>query len=533
MQNRGQTTVSAEESGSSAVAGKPWSVPTASSVLVSSSKYLDNPVIRDWVATHTLRRDGPDRVTYSDNYVLNRELARQRDDAWFSERVEAARRRDPALDRWLAERFISKIRADDLKRCAAGSVGSEYLAYITRLGIELNVGFKFDVKTHYDFFAMRHSQNHDFDHIATGGPFTLPTEMVPVWAMLANYFVHLDPEIAGAHHARTMLASTRFMPRAVLHYPASFPMFLESMAHGIRVGLASDPMYLYRYDDVLEMKPEAARKRLGVRKVVEIDPLRAEAAAAAYGEADPEGRAAQIWREDAAKGIPYNRRGVRAVPTESSVLVSSSKYLNNIRMRAWAGTQFLRRNGRDRTLADDMAELDVALAEVRDLARIEALFEAEAARNPALKRWLAGRARGQGAFEFFAERQRANQAIQRRLCGTGEDSLGGVILDWALLANSFRHLGPELAGELSVRTMLGAMRVLYRAIMHYPKTWLTVIYSVQKGLRIGEASDCLILMPFEAVADLLPSEARERLGIREVGPDLDTAAASRIFDDRG
>jgi ubiquinone biosynthesis protein Coq4 len=508
-------------------------VATRSSVLVSSSKYLASPVIRDWIATHLLRRDGWDRVTYSDNYALNRELARLRDDAWFTEQVEAARRRDPALDRWIAERFLSRMTAADLARCAPGTVGSIYHAHITRLGIEVNVGFNFEVKTHYDFFAMRHSQNHDFDHIVTGAPFTLPTEMIPVWAMLANWFVHLPAEIAGAHHARTMLASTRFMPRAVLHYPASFPMFLESMAHGIRIGLASDPMYRYRYDDVLDMTPEAARRKLGVREVIEIDRARAEAAAAAYGEADPLGHARRIWEEDSKKGIPYNRRGVRAVPTASSVLVSSSKYLNHVRLRAWASTQFLRRNGSDRSLADDMAELDAALAEIRDVRQVDTLLEAEASRNPVLARWLAARPRGWGAFDWLAERQRGHEPALRRLCGAGPDSLGGVVLDWALLASNFRHLSPPLAGELSVRTMLGAMRILYRAILHYPQTWLTVIHAVQKGLRIGQASDCLLLMPIDEVAHLPVGEARERAGLRDAGLDLDTSGASRLFDERG
>ena len=76
--------------------------------------------------------------------------------------------------------------------------------------------------------------------------------------------------------------------------------------------------------------------------------------------------------------MPYNRRGVRPVPTASSVPVSSSRYLNSVRMRDWAATQFLRRNGPGMSLDDDLAALDVALAEVRDHARIEALIAAAA-----------------------------------------------------------------------------------------------------------------------------------------------------------
>lgn len=45
--------------------------------------------------------------------------------------------------------------------------------------------------------------------------------------------------------------------------------------------------------------------------------------------------------------VPYLAQGMREVGTEGSVLVSSSKYLDNARMRDWIATHFLRRNGAD------------------------------------------------------------------------------------------------------------------------------------------------------------------------------------------
>ena len=41
-------------------------VTTESSALVSSSKYLNEPAIRDWLALHFLRRNGPDLPTPGD-----------------------------------------------------------------------------------------------------------------------------------------------------------------------------------------------------------------------------------------------------------------------------------------------------------------------------------------------------------------------------------------------------------------------------------------------------------------------------------
>ena len=43
--------------------------------------------------------------------------------------------------------------------------------------------------------------------------------------------------------------------------------------------------------------------------------------------------------------IPYLLRGINPVATDSSVLVSSSKYLNNPELRDWVATHMLRRSG--------------------------------------------------------------------------------------------------------------------------------------------------------------------------------------------
>ena len=45
--------------------------------------------------------------------------------------------------------------------------------------------------------------------------------------------------------------------------------------------------------------------------------------------------------------LPYLMRGAKRVTTESSVLISSSKYLNDIRIREWVVNQSLKRNGND------------------------------------------------------------------------------------------------------------------------------------------------------------------------------------------
>ncbi|MGE0383195.1 MAG: Coq4 family protein [Gammaproteobacteria bacterium] len=536
---------------------------TDSSVLVSSSKYLDSAILRDWIATHYLRRSGLDYIDFSDNYVLNSELARLRDDAEVDALIARQRGIDPAFDRWMAERHLSRIDVSQLGTCAPGSVGARYLEHIRAMGIEVDVGFRFAVRSDYDYLVMRQSEIHDFEHIVCGGQFNMPGEMPPVWATIVNAFVHLAPELAGALNLRNILGTQRWVVRSVLHYPHCVASVLEGIDHGIRVGLASDPLYLARYEQVLHMTPARARTHLGVREAVEMD---SHAAGLRYGEPDPDGVRDRIWAEDTAAGIPYIKRGRRPLTTDSSRRVSSSKYLNDPRLRDWVSTHFLRRNGPDLPPAADLVELDEALGPLRDGECVQALLEREAHSNPAVARWIhecmtwpaapsgaagphpeslgtlaaahcrakAENPRGADAPLALFENQRARaarfEACERLLVGAGFDTLGEVRLHWARLSNAFRHLSPELAGALCVPTVLAAYRLVHRAMLHYPRAWLTIVQAIRDGYRIGMASECLATLPCEAVLHLPLDEARTRLGIRAVGPPVETRSMSAIFD---
>jgi hypothetical protein len=55
--------------------------------------------------------------------------------------------------------------------------------------------------------------------------------------------------------------------------------------------------------------------------------------------------------------------------------------------------------------------------------------------------------------------------------------------------------------------------------------------AVDRGRKIGTASDCYVISKYEDVFHLTPAEAREALGVREV-EEVDTAAASAIWDGR-
>ncbi|OYX92505.1 MAG: hypothetical protein B7Y74_11955, partial [Novosphingobium sp. 35-62-5] len=84
----------------------------------------------------------------------------------------------------------------------------------------------------------------------------------------------------------------------------------------------------------------------------------------------------------------YFNGAIQKIETESSVLVSSSKYLNHAGLRTLIAQEMLRRNGPDLPNTAYIPEVAQALHDLEDMHRIIELFEMEKARLPLFKRWL-------------------------------------------------------------------------------------------------------------------------------------------------
>lgn len=110
-------------------------VATDSSVLVSSSRYLNDARVRDWVATHMLRRNGPDVPTPSDSIQLVQILREVQDIDHINALFAAERRQNPALDQWFRERFVSTFQVDDLTHYAPDTVGGLFHAQPAQHGL--------------------------------------------------------------------------------------------------------------------------------------------------------------------------------------------------------------------------------------------------------------------------------------------------------------------------------------------------------------------------------------------------------------
>ncbi len=252
-------------------------VETDSSVLVSSSKYLNDPRLRDWVSTHLLRRNGADVPTPSDSIKLVMIMREIQDVDHINALFAEERARNPALDAWFNEGFVSTFERDDLAKYADGTVGNAFYTQLMENDLAVDIVPRFEPKNDFEYFQLRSGQTHDFEHILGGGGFDFIGEIVPYYMRLTNLFVHMPAELAGELSAFSILGSTRIITRAVLHYPQTWLTVQDGMERGAKVGRESDPLYLMKYEDVLDLPIEEARKQLGVRGVREADTATASA----------------------------------------------------------------------------------------------------------------------------------------------------------------------------------------------------------------------------------------------------------------
>jgi ubiquinone biosynthesis protein COQ4 len=246
-------------------------VETESSVLVSSSRYLNEPRLRDWIATHFLRRSGKDTPTTSDSYKLHMILGDIYDYDRIEELFTADRKRSPELDRWFSEGFVSTYEIKDLLAYPPGSLGHIFGRYLSDNAYQIDIVPRFEPKSQFDYYKLRSGQTHDLEHLLCGGGFDILGELVPYYARLSNVPRFLSPELAGIVNAGQLLGAQRIVMRTGLHYHQSFPQALKAMQAGMRVGESSGPIFMAKYEDVFHLTIAEARAALGIRDAAELD----------------------------------------------------------------------------------------------------------------------------------------------------------------------------------------------------------------------------------------------------------------------
>jgi ubiquinone biosynthesis protein COQ4 len=244
-----------------------------SSLLTSSSKFLNEPAIRDWIATHFLRKNGPDIPTSSDtSNGLIPALNRIRDYELLDRLIAEEKKKNPRFRDWLAAKPICRLNVDDFGKYAEGTFGGIYHRYLIENGYALNLGWKFpDMSSDREYILFRSGQVHDFDHLITGGGFNTLGELLPIFLRLTNLHAHMSAELAHELFPIYVFGGIRMVFRSALHYPETWLTVLDLMQRGFEIGLKSECLLMADYESVFHMPLPEARAALGVREAEDID----------------------------------------------------------------------------------------------------------------------------------------------------------------------------------------------------------------------------------------------------------------------
>ena len=260
-----------------------------SSILTSTSRWLNNSTVREVVATWLLRKNGKDFPVEADHTLG---LLQAVDQVQPPEEVDALmaeeRTINPLFNAWLEEGFISRYRNEDFEKYAPGTIGGIIGRQVREFGFDLTLGVDLSKAqrpaSDYAYWRLRSQQTHDFEHTVLGGQFNSIGEIVVIFGRLANHTAHFSPKLASALNAYLIFTGMRMVTRSLLHYPETLPKALECLEQGLKVGRESTPIWSYRFEDVFELTPEQAQAKLGVKGAYEVD---SEAASTIFREETP------------------------------------------------------------------------------------------------------------------------------------------------------------------------------------------------------------------------------------------------------
>jgi ubiquinone biosynthesis protein COQ4 len=246
---------------------------TDSPFLLSTSAYLNDPRLRDWVASASLRRNAKGYPIVADVSTLGPILYPYLDIAKLDALFEAECAGNPALAAWFETGFVSAITRDSLAGYGPDTVGGIFRDYLVRNDFEpeFKGGRGPMGKGLYTYYQLRLSQQHDLEHICGGFAFEYISEIGVTWMRMRNLFQHLSAELAGALSITYSLLMVPQLNRVILHYPQAFLPLWQNLQQGDLVGATSAPIFMMKYEDVLHLPVAEARETLGYRNVKQMD----------------------------------------------------------------------------------------------------------------------------------------------------------------------------------------------------------------------------------------------------------------------
>lgn len=245
-------------------------ITTESSVLVSSSRYLNHAGLRDLIAQEMLRRNGPDLP----NTAYIPEVAQILHDLEDMPQViglfEAEKARLPRFREWLEKRSLSNFTIAELEHCQPGTLGEAIRNFMVHSGYQLDLFFQeVQVVNDFTFYLRQTALTHDIEHMVTGFGPNHGGEVALINANLHAKARYFRPELNAFFSRIAFYLKAKTIMKDGLYYPQAMALNLEAEFVGSEQGRNwAYPIMLVDWRQYVDMQIDDIRKELNITPVL-------------------------------------------------------------------------------------------------------------------------------------------------------------------------------------------------------------------------------------------------------------------------
>ncbi|MHB9878069.1 hypothetical protein ACSMXM_00185 [Pacificimonas sp. ICDLI1SI03] len=239
---------------------------TQSSVLISSSPYLNDPELRDLIAQEMLRRNGPDLPSTAYIPHVVKCLMKYEDWPRIFQLFEEEKQRLPEFKAWLEGRKVSLFKPEELEDPKAGTLKEVVHDFVVNSPYNMDFFYQgLKIENDFDFYQKERTHSHDIEHMITGFETNHAGEIALLEAnevAVYNYFV---PELAAFFNRTGAYLKAKTMMKSGLHYPESYAIEVKARQVGAAQGANwKHPLFLIPFRDMLDRQLSDIREEFGI-----------------------------------------------------------------------------------------------------------------------------------------------------------------------------------------------------------------------------------------------------------------------------
>jgi ubiquinone biosynthesis protein COQ4 len=245
-------------------------IRTESSVLVSSSPYLNHAKLRDLIAQEMLRRNGADLPPAAFIGDVAQILHQLEDQANIQRLFELEKKRLPDFRAWLERRQLADFKAEELKDCAPGTLGAAIYDFLADSGYKTDFFFQgMKVETDFEFCQKERALTHDIEHMITSFETDHAGEIALLAANARAIYKYFRPELAAFFHRVGTYLQAKTMMKSGLFYPEAFKVELEAQDLGAQQGHNwKMPLMMLPYRDLVHTQINDIRAEYGITPTI-------------------------------------------------------------------------------------------------------------------------------------------------------------------------------------------------------------------------------------------------------------------------